>query len=117
LRKIVANYTKRFDIVILHIETNNFNVSDLIPVTDSSGKILSYKCYYKFVQGFCAKVENENKEAPLSTNPEDFDVCERTWKSGEIIIKRAFSPSKGDRWVISLGNIKANQIKNLKSSG
>ena len=115
LSNVVANYSKRYQIVILRIETTNFNVSDLVPIKDASDKITSYKCYYTFVQGFCAKKTLENKEDFDSKDPDDYDVCERTWKSGEVVVKRAFSATKGDRWVISLGDIKANHIKDLQS--
>lgn len=115
LRNVVANYTKRYDIVILDIEVKSFKISDLNPVKDSTGQIILYKCSYTFIQGFCAKKKNETKEAPISNNPDDFDICEETTKSGEVIVKRSFSQTKGDRWVISLGNIKANHIKNRKS--
>jgi hypothetical protein len=115
---IVANYSKRYSLVITTINISSFNISDLVPAArDANGNITAYKGTFSFKQGFCAKKNKLDQEKFNSADPNNYDVCETTDKMGEIYIEKKYSPTAGDRWVILLGNItvEKGKFKNLKS--
>lgn len=112
LLHVVANYADRFGLVVVKFENIVVNHNSFSPITNSDGVITGYKGTYSFVQIFCVTDKDFKKEGKYEM--EDFSVCEKTKKKGEIILKKVTSPTTGDRWVLLLGNIQANQIENLK---
>ncbi len=112
LLNVVAEYADRFGLVVVKFENVVVNHNSFKPIKNSEGVITSYKGTYSFVQIFC--VTDKNVEMESKIEMEDFIVCEKTKKKGEIILKKVTSPTAGDHWVLLLGNITANQIENLK---
>ena len=112
LLNVVGDYSDRFGVVVLKFENIVVNHNSFKPILNSEGVITGYKGSYSFVQIFCVTDKNVKKEGKYEM--EDFIVCEKTRKKGDLILKKVTSPTAGDHWVLLLGNIKANQIENLK---
>jgi len=112
LLNVVANYADRFGVVVVKFENVVVNHNSFKPLNNSEGVVTGYKGTYSFVQIFCVTDKNIKKEGKIEM--EDFVICEKTKKNGDLILKKVTSPTAGDRWVLLLGNISAKQIENLK---
>ncbi len=112
----VANYTKRFELVVFTFKINSINTKNLEPIRDTNGEIIKYRGTYTFTQGFCVKIKKaENPEGFDYKDPDSYDVCEETTKEGEFFLEKEYQRVAGSHWVVKLGNITAKHIEDKKN--